>query len=207
MADETTGTGTEPVEAGAPTVTEPTPDVSGLKSALAAERKARAEAEKASKAATTELERLREQSASEAERALLAARREARAEADAEWGAKLEATEAARRRALVVAEIKATATGRFHDVEDVVLALAQDATLVVGEGDVVQGVPAALDALATRKPHWVKPDGGAGMATALAGTGANHGAPAGNGRTVTGDNGAAREAALREQARRVRSFF
>lgn len=83
---------TEPVEPTTPPTTEPPaePDPGlneGGKRALDAERKARHDAEKAMKAATAELEKLRKTTMSDQEKAIEAAKASARAELMAEVGA------------------------------------------------------------------------------------------------------------------------
>ncbi len=89
--DDTTDPTPEPVEPTTPPTTEPPADSSGLadagKRALDAERKARSEAEKAAKAATAELDRLRKSAMSDQEKAIEAAKASARSELLAEVGA------------------------------------------------------------------------------------------------------------------------
>jgi hypothetical protein len=151
------------------------------------------------KAQLEELAKLKAASASEQEKLLAEARRAEREAAEAEWRARVEQAEQRRKQALRTAEIKAAATGRFHDVGDVLMALASDETITVGDDDRVSGVAEALDRLAQAKPHWVKPAEPARPPVHL-------GAPAG-GRSSSGDNGAAAERVREDHARLIRSMF
>ena len=188
-------TQTEAQAAPAPAEADP---AAGLKSALTAERKLKADAEKRARAAEAELERLREAAASDAEKALMEARRQGRAEAEAELTPKLTEAEARYRAALKVAEIKAQAAGRFHDLGDVVMALAGDEGIAVNDDGTVTGVEKALEALAKRKPHWVKAEEAR----------PNLSAPGGNGRQVpSAASQQEREQLAARQAQRVRSLF
>lgn len=91
-----------------PAADPPDPDA-GAKTALAAERKARADAEKAVKAANAELERLRKAQMSDNEKALEEAKAAGRKEATAEQAA-----------VLVAAKIETALTGKVPDPAAVV---------------------------------------------------------------------------------------
>lgn len=167
MAPTTPGLPVADVEPADPA---PVADVSGLKSALEAERKAKRGAETALRELRAEVDQLRQATATDAEKALLAARKEERERVAAEYETKLQAAEAGRWRALKVAAIKGDAAGEWHDLEDVVMALIDnDEVTVDPDTGQVKGVAKALKALKERKPHWIKATGG----------GANHSAPAG----------------------------
>lgn len=201
----TTTTTTETTEQATAETAASAGDLDGLKRALDAERKARREADKAAKerqaelaAQKAELDRLREATASESERALIAARKAEREAADTEWQAKLTESETKRRQALIVAEIKGLAAGRFHDIGDVVMALAGHEDITVDDTDRVKGVEKALKALEEAKPHWVKQ---AEKTPAYGSPNTGRGGPA-NGRSPADE-----EALRRQHERRTRSWF
>jgi flagellar biosynthesis GTPase FlhF len=104
MAEPTAAPG-DPAPSTEPTAeVEPEPQVGDAgKKAIEEERKARREAEKQLKALNAELEQFRQQSMTDAEKAIEAARQEARAQALAEVGSKVAA-----------AEIRAAASGRLE---------------------------------------------------------------------------------------------
>ena len=113
------------------------------KRALDAERAARRNAEKAAKAAQAELDRLREASLSETERAIAQARREAREETSRELNSRL-----------VRAEAKAVATGRLADPEDIVRYIDLSQFEVDESGNVdVKALNKEIDALLKSKPY------------------------------------------------------
>lgn len=127
-------------------------DVSGLKSALAAEREARSKAEKEAKAATktldevqTRLAKLESDGKSESEKATEKASKEAAAEAKVErdkfWSQKF-----------VRAEVKAAAAQKLADPDDIRL-LDLDEFTVNEDGSIQGDINAAVDKLIESKPH------------------------------------------------------
>jgi hypothetical protein len=113
------------------------------KRALDAERNARRAAERAVKEAQAELEKLREASLSETERAISQARREAREEATRDLNSRL-----------VRAEAKAVATGRLADPEDIVRYVDLSQFEVDENGNVdVKALNKEIDTLLKAKPY------------------------------------------------------
>lgn len=113
------------------------------KRALDAERNARRTAEKAAKAAQAELEKLREASLSETERAINQARKESREETQRELNVRL-----------VKAEAKAVATGRLADPEDITRYIDLSQFEVDDDGNVdVKALNKEIDVLLKSKPY------------------------------------------------------
>lgn len=143
MADETTDEVDQPGEGESTTDTKPDELGDAGKKALAAERSARRQAEKAAKAAEVELEKLRTDAMSEQEKAIAAARAEARAEA-------LEAANAR----LVRAEVRAAAAGRLANPDLAPRLLNLDEFEVGDDGEVdTAAITKALDALVEAEPY------------------------------------------------------
>jgi hypothetical protein len=140
----------EVVEVEQSEVTEDTPVVeesdalgdAGIK-ALQDERKARRAAERAAKAAQAEIEKLREATLSETERAIAEAKRLGREEALTEANSRL-----------VFAEAKAAATGRLTDPADIAafIDLAQFDVSEDGSVD-TKAINSAIDDLLKSKPY------------------------------------------------------
>ena len=151
MADEPPTPPAPPVEP-APTPTTPPPappappDESlgdGGKAALEAERKARRDAEKAYKTAQAELDKHREASMTEQERAIAKARDEARAE--------MAKTFAAER---VKDKVELAASGKLADPGDAIHLLGDLSEFVTQSGDVdTRAIASAIDALVKAKPY------------------------------------------------------
>ncbi len=144
-----------PTEARRPADDEATLRDSGLR-ALEAERQSKRQAEKRAKQAEDELARLREATASDAEKVLLAAKREERDRILAEVKAERDAGQDAVRAARLETAIVRQAISRFHDLDDVLGELLRDETVVMGPDGKFVGIGPALTALEKRKPHWVK---------------------------------------------------
>lgn len=163
MADEPTPSDA-PEETPEDTPADPTPPAGDLgdpgKKALEAERAARRRAEKDAKAAKAEADKLREQTQSETEKLLAAAKAEGRAEV---------LTVANRR--LVSAEVRAAAASKLHDPADAIAHLNLDDFEVSEDGEVdQQAITAAIADLVEAKPYLAagatpkptgSPDGGA----------------------------------------------
>lgn len=112
------------------------------KRAIEAERKARKDAEQSAKKLAAELDRLREQSMSDTERAIQQARRDAANEARQQLMQRL-----------VTAEVRAAAAGRLADPDDAVRFLnLSDFTGDDGEID-SKAVAAAIGELVASKPY------------------------------------------------------
>ena len=122
--------------------------------ALAAERNRANEAERAAKAheaklatLTAELEKLRDASRSDAEKAIEKARKEATESARKE-------TLAAANRRIVLAEIRAAAGGKLADPSDAVRLLNVDDFTVNDDGEVdAKAISKAIDGLLDAKPY------------------------------------------------------
>lgn len=111
--------------------------------ALDAERKARREADKQLKAATAELEKLRQQTMTDTERAIAEAKAQGRQEA------LIEATGR-----LVRAEVRAAAGGKLADPDDAAMLLGDLSEFVSSNGDVdSKAISKAIDELVKQKPY------------------------------------------------------
>lgn len=159
MADDTTTDppgGPPPPD---PKLTEPELGDAGKK-ALDEERSARRTAEKAAKAAQAELDKLREASMSEQEKAVAQARAEGRAEAF---------TQANER--LLRAEVRAQAAGKLADPADAVH-LLDVMSFMDDKGEIdSKAIGSAIDALVKTKPYLsAKPGNGSGEGGPRGGT-------------------------------------
>lgn len=168
MADATTAdaTSTETTETTTTTETEQTPDLGDSgKAALDAERRARRDAEKQAKAATAELQKLRDASMNEQDKAVAAARAEGRTEALRDAGARL-----------VDAEVRAAAAGRGVDTDALLEGLDRSKFLdAEGEPD-RDAIVAFMDRLAPPATERTKdgfPDLGQGTRSTAPAAGSN----------------------------------
>lgn len=144
---------TDPTPDPKPTPDDPAPDPKPAandgdlgdagKKALSEERKARRDADRRAKAAEDELEKLRAESATEAEKAIAAAKAEGRAEA----------LKIANER-LVKAEVKAAAAGKFTNPDLAVKVLDLDDFEVGDDGTVdTKAISSAIDEFLEQNPE------------------------------------------------------
>jgi hypothetical protein len=145
--EETPPPGGDPPKNPPPGGDPPPGDDDGLgeagKRALDAERNARKAAERKARDFETELNRFRESSMSEQEKAIEQAKREARAEATTAFNGRL-----------VQAEVRAVAAGKLADPEDAVRFLDLDEFTVDGDGKVDRKpITGAIEKLLKDKPY------------------------------------------------------
>lgn len=180
MADDTTSTddttGTDDAPGG---------DADGItgdlgdsgKRALTEERTARRNAEKAAKASKAELDKLRAEGQSEAEKAIAKAKAEGSAETLAKANARV-----------LKAEVRAAAAGKMNDPADAVHFLDLSDFEVGDDGEVdAKAIAKAIDALLKDKPYLGKGDGAGGGSRRSTGS-ADGGARGGGGKPAADMN-------------------
>lgn len=149
MADDEQDQRTEPASTPAPT---PSEDVTGLKSALAAERAARKDADKALRELQAWKQEQEDRGKSETDRLRAEAERARQAAQDAD------ARVAAANERVIRAEVTLAAQRhRFADPDDA-WALIDRSKLALDESGTVSGAEEAVKALADKKPHLVSRD-------------------------------------------------
>ncbi len=127
--------------------------------ALDAERKAKADAERRAKALEAELAKLQEMHASDAEKAILQAKREGRAEAEAEYKSMLDRADQALRQERVLSAIRAEAATRLTNADDAMVfyrAGEHADRITTDEDGKVVGVKDWLDRVTKDRPYLLR---------------------------------------------------